>query len=327
MRWHWLAAVMVVLVAATVMACSGGGAGPKAHSSTTGIQPEPTRSRLETTPGPRRRGPVVPAIRSAGCTATPHATGSFIESLETDAGDREYRLYVPPGYRGGRATALVLNFHGYGQTAAQQEAYSGLVPVADANGFILVTPEGSGDPQGWNITGVYAESGVDDVAFAGALVAHLSDALCLDARRIYATGHSNGAEMASELACFEPQLLAAIAPVSGALYQGCDGTGTPIVSFQGTDDFNVLYEWSAEAMDEWAAHNGCGDSVSAQVAEHVTDTTWQSCAGGAVEFYVIDGGGHTWPGADPTLGGVGETTAEINASALIWRFFAAHPRP
>ena len=45
-------------------------------------------------------------------------------------------------------------------------------------------------------------------------------------------------------------------------------------------------------MDEWAAHNGCGDNTSEQLSEHVTDTTWQSCAGGAVEFYAIDGGGN-----------------------------------
>lgn len=330
MERSWLAIFVVAVAAFSAGACSGGGGGAGAttaqHQSSPALTPEPTRERLSPTPGPRRRGPVVPTVRSAGCTASPHETGTVIEVLDTESGGRSYRLHVPPGYTGRRATPLVLNFHGYAQTAEQQEAYSGLVPLADAKGFILATPEGSGDPQGWDIAGVYAQDGVDDLAFAEALVAHLSDTLCLDGLRVFATGHSNGAEMATELACFAPQLVAAVAPVSGAVYQGCEGAGTPVISFQGTEDWNVPYEDSAEAMDQWAEHNGCSGGVTSAVSEHVNVEKWQACTGGDVAFYVIEGGGHTWPGADSTLGGVGETTYEIDASQLIWEFFAAHPK-
>jgi polyhydroxybutyrate depolymerase len=41
-------------------------------------------------------------------------------------------------------------------------------------------------------------------------------------------------------------------------------------------------------------------------------------------LYSIIGGGHTWPGAIP-LPKFGLTTTQINASATIWAFFAAHP--
>jgi poly(3-hydroxybutyrate) depolymerase len=42
-------------------------------------------------------------------------------------------------------------------------------------------------------------------------------------------------------------------------------------------------------------------------------------------LYVIEGGGHTWPGARdvPRLG---KTTHSIDAKSLIWDFLAAHPK-
>ena len=42
---------------------------------------------------------------------------------------------------------------------------------------------------------------------------------------------------------------------------------------------------------------------------------------GFTDFYTIEGGGHTWPGASDDSVGVGATTHEINASELIWDLF------
>jgi polyhydroxybutyrate depolymerase len=266
-------------------------------------------------------------MRSAGCGSTQYSPGTTVDQIETAAGERAYRLHVPAGYNPRRATPLVLNFHGYAQDAEQQEAYSGLVPLSDAKGFILVTPEGSGDPKGWDIVGLYAEDGVDDVQFVADLVSHLSDVLCLNENRIFATGHSNGAEMASQVACDIPGLLAAEGPVAGPVYQGCNGPGVPMIAFQGTDDWNVPYSDTADAVQQWAVHNSCtGMLAPTPTSDHVSTEVWSGCSGGDVILYTIDGGGHTWPGANPDLGGVGVTTDEINASQLMWQFFQAHPK-
>jgi polyhydroxybutyrate depolymerase len=43
-----------------------------------------------------------------------------------------------------------------------------------------------------------------------------------------------------------------------------------------------------------------------------------------VEFYIVVGGGHTWPGSAFTAriaSITGPTTFEINASKIIWAFF------
>jgi polyhydroxybutyrate depolymerase len=337
---RWLVLLMAVFALSLLAACTGsdddaGGPSVTAPSGSPAftVVPEPTRfGRVP--PGAARSGTptrrsslAVPAMRSAGCGSPFAATGTVVETIQAPDGERSYRLHVPTGYNNRRPAPLVLNFHGYAQSAEQQEAYSGLVPLSDSTGFILVTPEGSGSPAGWDIAGVYNDDGTDDIVFVGNLVAHLSDVLCIDQARVFATGHSNGAEMASQLACQEPQLIAAFAPVSGAVYQGCEGAGVPMIAFQGTADWNVEYEWSADAVDEWAAHNGCEQSpASTRVSEHVELRTWPGCTSGDVLFYVIEDGGHTWPGADPELGGVGETTSEINASQLMWQFFQAHPK-
>ena len=146
--------------------------------------------------------------------------GDFIRSFEMPEGERLYRLHVPAN-PGARFLPMVLNFHGYGRTAAEQEEYSELAPLADREGFVLVTPEGSGSPQGWDIPGIYADIGIDDTAFAAALIRDLTATLCIDGGRVFATGMSNGAQMAALLACAYPELVAAAAPVAGLAIDPC----------------------------------------------------------------------------------------------------------
>ncbi|MBI3437732.1 MAG: hypothetical protein HY054_03595 [Proteobacteria bacterium] len=62
---------------------------------------------------------------------------------------------------------------------------------------------------------------------------------------------------------------------------------------------------------------------------HVTRFAAHDCQNGDdVVFYVIDGGGHAWPGErDDLPAGAGAVNRDINASEEIWNFFAAHPLP
>jgi poly(3-hydroxybutyrate) depolymerase len=51
-------------------------------------------------------------------------------------------------------------------------------------------------------------------------------------------------------------------------------------------------------------------------------------AGAPVVFYEIHGGGHTWPGGNLQPEALlGKTCHNINASELIWEFFATHKLP
>ncbi len=273
---------------------------------------------------PTTTGPALPDTSTArpGVCSDGQASGDHLGEVE-DRG-RTYRIHIPVASRGTLAP-LVLNFHGSSRTAADQEEYSGLLPLADREGFILVSPDGSGSPSGWDIPGVYHEIGVDDVAFVRALIAQLMSTTCINPLRVYATGLSNGAQMASQVACLLPDLFAAVAPVSGVQYQGCDQEPVPLVAFHGTADENIPYGWPASAAWEWSAHNGCTAGDDQPVTLYVTARVFSGCTADVV-FYTIAGGGHTWPGAADNTGGSGFTTHEISASEIIWQFFAAHSR-
>ncbi len=75
-----------------------------------------------------------------------------------------------------------------------------------------------------------------------------------------------------------------------------------------------------QIMQEWAEHNGCDtQSIEDRVSDEVIRYHWVNCDA-RTEWYLIEGGGHTWPGAVP-VPGLGHTTRDISASELIWDFF------
>ena len=47
--------------------------------------------------------------------------------------------------------------------------------------------------------------------------------------------------------------------------------------------------------------------------------------GAEVVLFVIEGGGHTWPGQQPPVDFIGKSTKNISANDLIWEFFEKHP--
>ena len=58
--------------------------------------------------------------------------------------------------------------------------------------------------------------------------------------------------------------------------------------------------------------------------------SYNGCRAGAeVTLYAVVNGGHTWPGGPQYLpeSTIGKTSRDIDANAIIWRFFAMHPRP
>jgi polyhydroxybutyrate depolymerase len=44
-----------------------------------------------------------------------------------------------------------------------------------------------------------------------------------------------------------------------------------------------------------------------------------------VVLYVIENGGHTWPGMDKGPPFLGASTMNINANEVMWEFFQKHP--
>lgn len=258
--------------------------------------------------------------------------------LRFEGQDRTYELYVPPKYTGRQAVPVVFNFHGFGSNAKQQMLYGNFRPEADRDDFLIVAPDGQNPAaRHFNLTG---EKGLqNDVQMVGALLDHVEAQLCVDSRRVYSTGMSNGGAMTSTLACAMPKRFAAYAAVAVVLYsRGCAAeTPVAIAAFSGTADPVVPFAGGrvkccggaslpapTASMTGWAAHNECAAKREIKIGTDVVLTRWTGCSGtSAVDFYVIQGGGHTWPGSIP-IASLGKTTQTINASAVIWQFFQAH---
>jgi polyhydroxybutyrate depolymerase len=263
-------------------------------------------------------------------------------------------VHLPTGYDRTTPLPLVLNLHGSQSTALAQEAFTGMDATADADSFIVVYPQG-GIPSGggfeWNVPGEPLLGGAavpagapDDVSFIQKLVALLEQKYCVAPRRVYATGFSGGARMASQLGCDASSLFAAVAPVSGLRFPTpCPSTRpVPVVSFHGTADpvdpylGNGQKYWTYSvpvAASRWAAHNGCGASPDrSQPEPTVALTAYGDCGQDAtVDLYSITGEGHEWPGG-PHLPKratklLGPQSTAISANAVMWAFFEAHPLP
>jgi polyhydroxybutyrate depolymerase len=263
-------------------------------------------------------------------------------------------VHVPTGYAPPTPVALVVNMHGSRSTAAEQEALTGMDATSDADGFIVVYPQGdiaAGTGYEWNIPGQPLFGGAavpagspDDVSFVARLVTLLEGRYCIDEHRVFATGFSGGARMASQLGCDASSVFAAVAPVSGLRFPvPCPSTrAVPVVSFHGTADPVDPYTGNGQrywtysvpvAAGRWAAHNGCRLTAANSVpASGVALTTYSPCSDGAeVQLYSIVGEGHEWPGGPP-LGRsltrvLGPQSSAISANDIMWSFFVAHPLP
>jgi polyhydroxybutyrate depolymerase len=304
------------------------------------------------------------ATRSGSGCNEPATPGVTTQTLAVDGTERDYLLSIPPAYDPAQRAPLVLNFHGLGSNKEQQALYSGMNQKAGAEGYLVITPDGTGETlKRWSFPPLPGATA--DVDFVKQILKTTSRTLCIDAARIYATGISNGAIFSTMLACALPGRLAAIAPVAGVNGIEACTAGTPptsVLAFHGTADPIVPYAGGRYfagtnptdpeepattttvrgrtagalraqpvdgAVENWAAFDGCATSpTTTRVAGDVEHVTYAGCRpSGTVALYRIIGGGHTWPGAFAVNAArLGPTTSSIDATAMMLEFFAAHPR-
>jgi polyhydroxybutyrate depolymerase len=245
-------------------------------------------------------------------------------SIIHDGLTRTYRLHLPEQYSPDSLYPLVINMHGLGSNALEQEIYTAFNEVADTGRIIVAYPNGISET--WNVS---SPTGTDDVGFISALIDTLDAQYSVDLLRIYATGMSMGGFMSYRLACELSDRIAAIASVTGlqAFFPCNPLRPVPIAHFHGTADPVVPYAGVASTINNWVSYNQCPDSAVVNDLPDI-DTTDNSTVtvynyspcneSSEVILYSIIGGEHTWPGAAILIG---VTNQDIKASSEIWNFF------
>jgi polyhydroxybutyrate depolymerase len=300
-------------------------------------------------PGFAGRHPQLPSVpgfgsgnNSSPCTVS-HSNGDETIYLSSGGQKRNFIVHLPPSYAQ-QALPLVVNYHGYDNTATRMEHYTNMGAEADNEHFIVVFPQGGLDnaappKPSWNAgLGTSGPTAMDDdVQFTHDMLSYLQKNYCIDAQRVYVTGYSIGASMAYRVACELSDQIAALATVEGAFYHippnGCKASRPiPVLEIHGLADQYAPYNGSPPKisvqtfLNLWFAIDQCNTQVSSTIFQQadVTATKWPNCARGTViEHYKISDGGHVWPGSATPMPDLGYTTHTIDANVVIWNFFSA----
>jgi len=288
--------------------------------------------------------------------------GDHKESIKFGGYDRTFLVHVPSHSGGSSKLPVVMMLHGAGGSPEGAARETGWSIEADKEGFIAVYPEAMpgrpelpasflGNPRLWNDgsgRGRLAPT-VDDTGFLAAVMDQLVKSYGADPQRIYVTGMSNGASMAFRSGIVLANRVAAIAPVAGRLQLHDQelvypvpllfivGTADPLNPIAGGE---VKVPWTlgrteyrapiGDSLSQWRAMLGCSDVTRTLVdSGGVKGIEWDKCAkGGVVEYYIVDGLGHVWPGGTTRLPErwIGKASDKLDATRVIWEFFKSHPR-
>ena len=289
------------------------------------VATEPAEPRTRPASGTIRR---VPTSRSLVLPQMPgvdfgglglealHGRGSVLQPTKVDvagpgqwlagthtgaAGRRDYKLYIPSGYRG-QAVPLVVMLHGCTQTPDDFAAGTGMNGVAEAEGFLVVYPAQAptaNPSKCWNwFKAAHQRREQGEPALIAGITRQVMAQYHIDPSRVYVAGLSTGGAMAAIMGATYPDLYAAVGVHSGlapgcaqdlpsamqAMQQGGPrgpagvGHRAPLILFHGDGDATVHTGNADCLVQQWTAA-GCQTSGTA-----VTPVT--------VERGQVDGG-HT----------------------------------
>ena len=129
-----------------------------------------------------------------------------------------------------------------------------LINLQRIENFIVVHPNG--------ISNTWTVSANDDtdINFIVALLNQLEEDYNIESNRIYSTGMSMGGFFSFSLACRLSDRIAAVASVTGSMYQPAINNCSPvkpmpILQIHGTEDVSVQYSSVAGLLDFWTSHN------------------------------------------------------------------------
>jgi polyhydroxybutyrate depolymerase len=278
--------------------------------------------------------------------ALPFVSKSRAEEIRVGGEVRTYELVLPSGVSGPAPVVLVL--HGGKGGARQLRRYTDMDKAASRVGAATVYPDGL--DSFWNDGRIGRDGGLlhasEDVAFLDTLIARLVADKTVDPQHIYLAGVSNGGMMAIRMSCESKHKIAGIAVIAAGYPVGlkCQSNlPVQVMQFMGTDDPLAPFtggpiksrgdrgavKSAKQTFDYFLVRNRCNGTRSRNLPDtdpgdgtRVTLKTGTNCEGAETQQFVIEDGGHSWPGAKPVLKWLlGMTSQDISASDIIAREF------
>ena len=268
------------------------------------------------------------AVGLAVVLAQPSPTGVQV-NFEFKGEARSYLLHRSSRLQASTPSPLVIVMHPADSNAQKMLEMTGFADLAEREGFTVAFTQSAGR----GLNAFICCGNADDVGYVKAVVASVSERSAVDKQRVYATGISNGGDMAFRLAIGTPEMFAAIAPVSGGLTSGNVGTAgwgkvsspVSIIAFHGESD--RWFKGFETGINHWRETQKCvQEKVSILDAGRGIRQGSAGCADGSeVVVYRLKEMGHAWPGGRRD-GVLAFPNAGINATELIWAFFKTHPK-
>jgi polyhydroxybutyrate depolymerase len=179
-------------------------------------------------PGPSQ--PTVEAMPSPGCSGG-SGTATIANSVITP----------PDNYDGSTPVPVLFAFHGAGGNASSLQAP--FASAAKSRGYLAVFLKSQ--DSAWNPR---ADTPALDAAFDT-----IGESYCVDLNRVFAVGHSSGAQMITQLLCAGESRFRAVAPVASSKY--CNGwDATAAIVIHGVDDI----ERGGQGLNRYNLDDGDG---------------------------------------------------------------------
>ncbi|MEJ6394281.1 dienelactone hydrolase family protein [Gymnodinialimonas sp. 2305UL16-5] len=221
----------------------------------------------------------------------------------------DYHIALPDG-DGPHPAILML--HGAGGRG--EGMVNMLSDRATARGYAVIGPQGLQRPGSrfgstWSFHPDF-ETVRDEAAFFEEVLSHAAETQNIDRDAILVAGFSIGGSMTSYLACDDPDIARAYAPVAGAFWRphpALDACAAPVDVFHthGWRDGTVPIEGRVfrdgavrqgdvfASMEIWRETNGCARSAPDEITAEgdFWHRIWTSCdAGGSLQFALFPGG-------------------------------------
>jgi polyhydroxybutyrate depolymerase len=225
---------------------------------------------------------------TSGC-GLPTTPGAVTKAITVNGVQRTYLLVVPAGLNPNTPTPVIMGFHGGSGTSAEARQTYGL--EAGSEPVIYVYPQAPYWPQAGGVAWNVDPNGVDFPYFDSVLT-HLKSEHCVDSRRVFAAGKSNGGFFVNSLACNRPNDIRALASVAGGGPQNACSQAKAAMIIHGAADTTVSISAGRYSRDYWLTINQYPNSTPVPVSP-APCVSYPGTLNPVI--WCQHGGAHVWP--------------------------------